>query len=73
MLRLVRRTAAATTARTYARMSAPISLEYTRDRAEDLKENIAAVQHDVAHAAGAGAKVCTEMRDAQQIAAACAD
>lgn len=54
-------------------MSAPISLEYTRDRAEDLKENIAAVQYDVAHAAGAGAKVCTEMRDAQQIAAACAD
>ncbi|ADV23882.1 conserved hypothetical protein [Cryptococcus gattii WM276] len=37
-------------------MSAPISLEYTRDRAEDLKENIAAVQYDVAHAAGAGAK-----------------
>nr|KIR88207.1 YggS family pyridoxal phosphate enzyme [Cryptococcus tetragattii IND107] len=37
-------------------MSAPISLGYTHDRAEDLKENIAAVQHDVDHAAGAGAK-----------------
>lgn len=63
MLRLVRRTAAAATARTYARMSAPISLGYTHDRAEDLKENIAAVQHDVDHAAGTGAKVCTEMHN----------
>lgn len=61
MLRLVRRTAATTTVRTYARMSAPISLEYTHDRASDLKENIAAVQQDVDHAAGTGAKVCTEM------------
>lgn len=60
MLRLVRRTAATTTARTYARMSAPVSLEYTHDRASDLKDNIAAVQQDVDHAAGTGAKVCTE-------------
>ncbi|KIR98606.1 YggS family pyridoxal phosphate enzyme [Cryptococcus deuterogattii 2001/935-1] len=37
-------------------MSAPISLEYTHDRASDLKDNIAAVQQDVDHAAGTGAK-----------------
>ncbi|OWZ62118.1 YggS family pyridoxal phosphate enzyme [Cryptococcus neoformans] len=58
MLRLVHRTAAATTtrARSYARMSAPISLDYTQDRASDLRENIAAVQQDVDNAAGTSAK-----------------
>ncbi|OWZ35531.1 YggS family pyridoxal phosphate enzyme [Cryptococcus neoformans] len=58
MLRLVHRTAAATTTRvrSYARMSAPISLDYTQDRASDLRENIAAVQQDVDNAAGTSAK-----------------
>ncbi|OXG18168.1 YggS family pyridoxal phosphate enzyme [Cryptococcus neoformans Ze90-1] len=58
MLRLVHRTAAATTTRvrSYARMSTPISLDYTQDRASDLRENIAAVQQDVDNAAGTSAK-----------------
>ncbi|OWZ29437.1 YggS family pyridoxal phosphate enzyme [Cryptococcus neoformans C23] len=58
MLRLVHRTAAATTTRvrSYARMSAPISLDYTQDRASDLRESIAAVQQDVDNAAGTSAK-----------------
>ncbi|AFR97130.1 YggS family pyridoxal phosphate enzyme [Cryptococcus neoformans var. grubii H99] len=37
-------------------MSAPISLDYTQDRASDLRESIAAVQQDVDNAAGTSAK-----------------
>ncbi|EAL19038.1 hypothetical protein CNBH1400 [Cryptococcus deneoformans B-3501A] len=37
-------------------MAAPISVEYTQDRASDLRENIAAVQQDIDNAAGTGAK-----------------